>query len=152
MNRRRDQAPRFTVRDKVWLSLRNIRTKRLSKKLDVKNAKYTVTKVISSHSYELDTPPGVYNVFHVQLLRSAATDPLLSQRTTNQQPQPEFVDNELEYRIDEILANRLVRRGRGQRREYLVKWSGYAEPTWEPSTNLEETAALESYLARTSAT
>ena len=30
-----------------------------------------------------------------------------------------------------------------------MKWSGYAEPTWEPSTNLDETAALESYLART---
>ena len=105
--------------------------------------------MIGLYSYELNTPPGAQNVFHAPLLRPAVTDPLPSQRTTNQQPEPEFVDNELEYGIDEILVNRFVRKGRGRRKEYLIKWSGYAEPTWEPSTNLDETAALESYLART---
>src|SRR6187402_1970794 len=91
-NRRRDQAPRFEVGDKVWLSLRNVRTKRPSKKLDRRNAKYTVTKVVGTHSYELNTPPGVHNVFHAQLLRPAASDPLPSQRTIDTQPPPEFVD------------------------------------------------------------
>jgi hypothetical protein len=137
------------VGDKVWLSLKNIRTKCPSKKLDIRNAKYTVMKVIGSHSYELDTPPGVNNVFHAQLLGPVAADPLPSKRTTNEQPTPEFVDNELEYGVEEILADWVVRRGRSQRREYLVKWAGYAEPTWEPSTNLEETAALDRYQART---
>ena len=59
------------------------------------------------------------------------------------------MDNELEYGIDEILADRFVRKGRGRRKEYLIKWSGYVELTWEPSINLDETAILESYLART---
>jgi len=147
-NRRRDQAPRFEVGDKVWLSLRNVRTKRPSKKLDRRNAKYTVTKVVGTHSYELNTPPGVHNVFHAQLLRPAASDPLPSQRTIDTQPPPEFVDNELEYGVEEIMAERVVRRGRGQRKEYLVKWAGYATPTWEPSANLEDTIALDDYLAR----
>ena len=58
-NRVRSEAPRFKVGDKVWLNLKNIRTKRPCKKLDVRNAKFTVLEMISSHSYRLDTPPGV---------------------------------------------------------------------------------------------
>ena len=95
------------------MSLRNIRTKQLSKKLDRKNAKYTITRVIGSYSYELDTLIGVHNVFYAQLLRPAAADPLPSQRTTDNQPQPEFVNNELEYGVEDILAERIKRQGRG---------------------------------------
>jgi len=82
-NRKRSQAPSFQVGDKVWLSLKNIRTDRPSKTLDVRNAKYTVTEVIGSHSYRLDTPPGISNVFYSQLLRLANNDPLLSQKRTD---------------------------------------------------------------------
>jgi hypothetical protein len=148
-NRTRQQAPRFKKGDKVWLSLKNIRTKRPSKKLDVRNAKYTVLEVIGSHACRLDTPPGVHNVFNVRLLKLVATDPLPSQRTTDPQPQPEFVEGDLEYGIEEILADRVVQIGRGKRKDYLVKWAGYVEPTWEPASNLQETAALDVYEART---
>ena len=50
-NRIRSEAPRFKVRDKVWLNLKNICTKRLYKKLDVRNMKFMVLEMISSHSY-----------------------------------------------------------------------------------------------------
>src|SRR4030088_1636997 len=58
-NRTRDQAPSYKVGDKVWLRLENIKTDRPSKKLDARHAKFTVTEVIGSHSYRLDTPPGI---------------------------------------------------------------------------------------------
>jgi RNase H-like domain found in reverse transcriptase/Integrase zinc binding domain/Chromo (CHRromatin Organisation MOdifier) domain len=144
-NQAREQAPRFKVGDKVWLSLENIRTTRLSKKFDVKNAKYTVLEVMGTHTYRLDTPPGVHNVFHTRLLRLASTDRLPSQRTTDSQPQPEFVDSEPEYGIEEILDDRIVRRGRGSQKQFLVKWEGYARPTWEPALALEDTLALDAY-------
>jgi hypothetical protein len=51
----------------------------LSKKLDTKYAKYMVIEVIGSYSYRLDTPPGIYDVFYICLLKLATTNPLLGQ-------------------------------------------------------------------------
>ena len=146
-NRTRQQAPSFSVGDKVWLNLEHVRTKRPSKKLDSKNAKYTVVEVVGSHSYRLDTPPGIHNVFHSRRLRLAATDPLPSQRTTDTQPEPELVDGVEEYGVEKILAKRVVRRGRGHQSQVLVKWTGYADPTWEPESAFQDVAALEAYEA-----
>jgi hypothetical protein len=35
--------------------------------------------------------------------------------------------------------------GRGFRHEYLVKWTGYARPSWEPAENFAETIALDDF-------
>ena len=146
-NRLRTEGPHFKVGDKVWLSLQNIKTDRTNKKLDWKNAKYTVIEVIGSHSYRLDTPPGIHNVFHSKLLRLAATDPLPSQTSDDAQPPAYVVDDQEEYDVEEILRTTKVRRGRGHQYKVLVKWKGYARPTWEPLSALADTAALASYEA-----
>jgi hypothetical protein len=146
-NRSRDQAASYKVGDKVWLNLKNVRTSRLSKKLDHKNAKFTIIEVISSHSYRLDTPPGIHNVFHTTLLRPAANDPLPFQATYDNQPPPLIIGGEEEYGVEAILDERVKRVGRGSRLEYLVKWNQWHVPTWEPATNLENVAALDAYEA-----
>lgn len=122
-----------------------MRTTRPSKKLDWKNAKYTVTEVVGSHSYRLNTPLGIHNVFHSNLLRTASTDPLDSQVSDDTQPEPVIIGDEEEYEVEKILKDRLLRRGKGSQKQYLVKWTGYAEPTWEPATALENTTALDAY-------
>ena len=33
--------------------------------------------------------------------------------------------------------------GRGKTRQLLVKWTGYAKPTWEPLSALQDTTALD---------
>ena len=71
-------APAYKVGDKVYLSLRNIRIDKPSKKLGDRATKFTVTEVISPLSYRLDTPLGIYNVFNVNLLRPIADDLLPS--------------------------------------------------------------------------
>lgn len=146
-NRSRTEGPAFRVGDKVWLNLQNVRTSRTSKKLDWKHAKFTVVKVVGSHSYQLDTPPGIHNVFHSDLLRLAASDPLPSQSSDDSQPPAIVINGEEEYGVEKILEDRYIRRGRGKVRQALVKWIGYAQPTWEPVSALADTAAWASYEA-----
>ena len=140
-NRYRAQAPSYQVGDQVWLSLENIKTNRPSKKLDAKYAKFTVQEVVSSHNYRLDTPPGVNNVFHSRLLRLAKQNPLPGQLLLNNRPPVLLVDGELEYEVDEILDEKKGR-GKGSPTLCLVKWTGYADPTWEPEQALQDTLAL----------
>ncbi len=143
-NRRRQQAPTFQVGDKVWLNLKNIRTDRPAKKLDAKHAKFMVMGVVGSHSYRLDTPLRIHNMFHSKLLRLASYDPLTSQVQDDTQPQPRLIQQEDEYEVEEILSERTVRK----KRWYLVKWSGYARPTWEPASAMQDVAALDGWEAK----
>ena len=121
----------------MWLNLKNITTDRPCKKLDWKNAKYTVLEVISSHSYRLDTPPGIHNVFHTSLLKRAAADPFPNQCQDDLRPPVIIVDGEEEWEVERILR----RCTRGRQRQVLVKWKGYLVPTWEPTEALANTEA-----------
>lgn len=144
-NRRRNPAHHYRVGDKVWLNLKNIKTDRPSKKLDWLHAKYKVTKVIGSHTYELDVPRQVHNRFHTTLLRPASNDPLPSQQQTDQQP-PTVIQGdpgESEWAVESILQARWKKIGRGRTRQVLVKWLGYREPTWEPLEAFKDTEALD---------
>lgn len=147
-NRSRNAAPTYHQGDKVWLSLKNIRTHRPNKKLDWKNAKFEVLERVGTHAVRLNTPPGVHPVFHVDLLRPASTDTLPSQDNDDTQPPPHIIEGEEEWQVEAITGERMVRRGRGRRKEYHVKWSGYARQTWEPASALQETAALDAWEAR----
>ena len=148
-NRSRNVAPAYRVGDKVYLSLQNIRTDRPSKKLDDRSAKFTVVEVVGPSSYRLDTPSGIHNVFHTDLLRPAADDQLPSQVLDDSQPPAIVVDGEEEWLVEKILRERkrkLPGRGRRTCLEYLVKWRGYAKPTWTLASLLEDTEALDKYL------
>ena len=80
----------------MWLNLKNITTNRQYKRVNWKNIKYTILKVISSHNYKLDTPPGIHNVFHASLLKRAAADPFPNQRQDNLRPPAIIMDGEEE--------------------------------------------------------
>ncbi|ODA82749.1 hypothetical protein RJ55_01258 [Drechmeria coniospora] len=111
--------------------------------------KYTVVAVPTPLTVTLDVPRGTHPTFHVDLVERAATDPLPSQVLTNSEPGPLLVEDEDgvpqdEYVVEEILAAKNAR-GRGKRRNVLVKWAGYDQPTWEPLENLQATKALADY-------
>jgi hypothetical protein len=96
---------------------------------------------MGSHNYQLDTPPRVHNVFPSRLLRPVKKTILPGQVVADPQPPALLVDGEREYKVDEILDEKRGR-GRGGPSQYLVKWTGYAKPTWEPASALQETVAL----------
>jgi hypothetical protein len=116
---------------------------RESRKLDWKNAKYTVLEVIDSHLVKLNTLLGPHPVFYVDRLRLASTDLLLSQTQDDAQLLPLQVEGEEEYVIKDIVAEQLKRRGRGWKLYYDVKWKGYHRTSLEPVENLEDTEALD---------
>ncbi|KAB2098877.1 hypothetical protein AG0111_0g12970 [Alternaria gaisen] len=151
-NKTRREAQNFRVGDKVWLKLdQQYSTGRSSKKLDWKNAKYTVIRVVDSHSVELDTPPGPHPVFHVDRLKLASTDPLPSQDQDDSQPQPLQVDGEDEWEIEDIVAEEVRRRGRGRKLYYEVKWKGFHQTTLEPAELLKDAEAVDRWEAFTEA-
>ena len=150
-NRSRDTPLSFQVGDKVWLNLKNIATDRPSKKLDWIHAKYTIQRTFENapHFYELDMPKGIHKKFHVSLLRPAVQDPLPSQEIQDTQP-PAILTSEgnEEYGLEEILCCQDKRIGNNTRREALVKWVGYARPSWEPLIDLQDTVALDIFEER----
>ena len=143
-NKRRMAAEEFKVGDEVWLDLRNINTPKPSKKLDWLHRKFTVTAVIRPLTYQLDTPPGIHNRFHSDLLRKAGTDPFPSQRKDDAQP-PAIIDEDREetWEVEEVLCARTVHR----RRQALVKWVGYDSLEWTNADNLEDVKALDNWEA-----
>jgi hypothetical protein len=126
-------APNFHVGDLVWLDARNWKTKRPAHKLDNKrHGPFKISEVISPYAYRLELSEGmrIHPVFHVSLLEPAANDPYPGQRQPP--PPPVEIDGEPEWYADAILDSRMF--GRQRELQYLVKWTGYDQPKWEPAT------------------
>lgn len=113
----------FNEGDSVWLSTKNLKTDRPSKKLDHKMI--GPFKVLRAHgnAYTLDLPAhmAIHSTFHASLLRKDPGDPLPGQH--QEPPPPIKIDDQDEYEVDDILAARLF--GRGKRLQFKVKWKGY---------------------------
>ena len=149
-NKRRDPAPKFCVGDKVWLNLKIIHTPQPKKKLAWVNAKYKITRIISTHVVELDVPSGIWPRFHVELLRKASEDPLPSQYLDDSQPSlisVKLQDGSIQQEqvVERILRAEKFRRGKTWIRRVLVKWKNFAEPNWEDRSGFENVRALDSF-------
>jgi transposase InsO family protein len=150
-NEHRTQAPEYQVGDKVWLSMKDIKTKRPSKKLDWKfTGPYVVEGKVGSHAYRLTLPTSakIHNVFHV-----ARLEPFKEGAIEDVEPPKALeVDGQEEYEVEEIVKERTVGKGRRARVEYLVRWRGYEgtgdEVSWLPASEVEELEALDVYLRR----
>lgn len=149
-NRHRSPAPAYQVGDLVMLDARNIKTSRPAKKLDWKNlGPFPVMKVVSPYSYRLELPDTMqqtWPVFHTSLLRPAPAPDLAIPGQTSEPPPPIMVEGEPEYYVDRIEDSRYNRQRR--RFEYLVRWTGYDTPTWEPLESVIDNAALDAYHTR----
>jgi hypothetical protein len=129
----------FKEGDYVMLSTKNIKLKRPSAKLDHKFlGPFPIDTIINPVAVRLSLPPSMarlHPVFHVSLL-----EPYHGPLSRNRPPEPVIIDDELEYEVERLLD----RRGTGENRQYLVKWTGYPiwDATWEPMDNLSHAKDL----------
>ena len=152
-NKKRTTAPNLQIGDDVWLLSRNVKTTRPSKKLDFKKlGPFKVIEKLGSAVYKLDLPHSmkdIHPVFHISLLEPAASNPLEGQQQPP--PPPIIIDENPEWEVQEIVDSKLRKFGRSKKKKlfYLVHWKGYAQPTWEPSENLQNSQeALEDFHSR----
>lgn len=147
-NRHREAAPAYKPGDKVWLDLRNIRVENpRKKKLCELHGMFTVREAIGTKAYRLDVPDDIHNVFNTSLLRPVSDSPLPSQVLDETQPAPIIVNDEDEYEIEHI-DNHRTKRLRGSRQpilQFLVKWKGYAQPSWTNAWNCAGCTELTKY-------
>jgi len=111
----------YEIESKMFLNERNIVTARSFKKLDDKmlDSFTNLDFVDSLYKLELSESMRVHDVFHSDLLRSAADDLLPDQK--NESSGSIVVNDENEWEIDDILNSRRYRR----RLQYRVKWNDY---------------------------
>jgi len=127
---------------KVWLDARYIRTTRPSRKLDWKPlGPYAVKRKVSPYAYELELPRSlrIHPVHPVSLLDPVAEDPLPGQVVTP--PPPVEVEGDQEYQVERVEDSRMYR----NQLQYLVRWTGYDQITWEPARDVDGLQVLDTF-------
>ena len=103
---------------------------------------FTITARLGPAAYRLDLPHNMqqmHTVFHVSLIKQYRTD-----GRTQPPPPPDLVDDCIEWTVEQVLDQKVIRRGRQQKIEYLISWVGYVAEnnTWESAANASNAAVL----------
>lgn len=123
----------WNVGDFVYLSTKNLKTHRPSRKLANQwEGPFEILAKVG-HSYKLDLPAGsqIHDVFAPEVLFKDPQDPLIGQEPDL--TPPAVVAGQEEWEVQEVIASRLYRNNL----KYQVKWTGHdPDPTWYPASNL----------------
>lgn len=137
---RKDQ--KFEIGEFVLLSMENLDPRHggyVKKKLGPKYiGPYEVKACYHDRSYELILPPKVrlHPVFHTSSLRPYHQDK--DPRRESILPTVLLKDGSEGHLVDEVIDHRIGANGD----EYLIKWTGQRNPTWEPRSNLDGVTGL----------
>jgi RNase H-like domain found in reverse transcriptase/Reverse transcriptase (RNA-dependent DNA polymerase)/Integrase zinc binding domain/Retroviral aspartyl protease len=134
-NNKTKEQPKFAPGDLVMLKRTNIRTKRPSDKLDVKNlGPFKILEKINSRSFHLELPQSLsqlHPVFHVSLLEPYKANTIPGRKKPP--PPPVEIEGQEEFEVEGIEYSRF----KNNKLQYLVKFAGYEEPEWQSAKNLE---------------
>jgi len=118
-NQKRSMESTLKKKNKVYLLRRNIKTKRLSDKLDHKKLEpFKIEKVLNLVNYRLLLPKtmNIHPVFHISLLKLA---PPGAPETPITEINP--VNLNAKYEVKTILNCQYIRK----KVKYLIKWKNY---------------------------
>lgn len=129
----------FKIGDQVMLHGKDLRVRVSSAKLAAQQyGPYKIIEQLGPVTFKLKLPRQmkVHPVFHASKLLPYHKDEIAGRNP--KKPPPVIIDGEKEFEVESILNSRIYR-GKVQ---YLVKWAGYLESTWEPLPNLENSIEL----------
>ncbi|MBW0542546.1 hypothetical protein O181_082261, partial [Austropuccinia psidii MF-1] len=135
----RASPPVFNPGDMVWLSSKNIKSTRPTKKLSERwLGPFPILKKVSTHAYHLKLPSqwkSIHPVFHIYLLEPVKTSTIPNR---HQEPPPLItIEEEVEWEVSQVLDSKLKRR----KLWYLVEWKCSSQDPersiWEPAENLK---------------
>ncbi|MBW0586590.1 hypothetical protein O181_126305 [Austropuccinia psidii MF-1] len=140
----RASPPVFNPGDMVWLSSKDIKSTRPTKKLSKRwLGPFPILKKVSSHSYDLKLPSqwkSIHPVFHISLLELVKTSEIPNRH--QEPPLQIIIEEEEEWEVSQILNSKLKR----GKLWYLVEWKGFSQDpersTWEPAKNLKNCPEL----------
>jgi RNase H-like domain found in reverse transcriptase/Reverse transcriptase (RNA-dependent DNA polymerase)/Integrase zinc binding domain/Integrase core domain/Retroviral aspartyl protease len=128
------REPDFQPGDKVWISTKNIKTERPSRKLDHQQmGPYEILRK-EGYSYRVKLPDSmnVHPVFAPGLLRKAADNPLPGQ--VNEPPPVIKITADEEHEVEAILAVKKIRKIL----KYRASWTGHDnDPEWYPASDFK---------------
>ncbi|MBW0566426.1 hypothetical protein O181_106141 [Austropuccinia psidii MF-1] len=128
----------------VWLSSKNIKSTRPTKKLSERwLGPFPILKKVSTHAYHLKLPSqwkSTHPVFHISLLEPVKTSTIPNRH--QEPPPPIIIEEEEEWEVSQILESKLKR----GKLWYLVEWKGFSQDsegsTWEQTDNLKDCPEL----------
>ncbi|MBW0562714.1 hypothetical protein O181_102429 [Austropuccinia psidii MF-1] len=136
----RESPPVFNPGEMVWLSSKNIKSTRPTKKLSERClGPFPILKKVSTHVYHLKLPSqwkSNHPVFHISLLEPVKTSTIPNRH--QEAPPPIIIEKEEEWEFSQILDSKLKR----GKLWYLVECKGFSQDsersTWEPTANLKK--------------
>ena len=83
-NKHKQNVPNYAVNNEIWFDIRNMQTKRSSKKIsDIFDGPFLITKIINPHVYKFELPRDwtIHPIFYTNLFRPGSTNFLPGQLT-----------------------------------------------------------------------
>jgi hypothetical protein len=136
--------PAFQINQKICLDSRNLHVNVPSRKLAPRRyGPFTIKEKISPVAYHINLHAHmrIHNVFHIDLLSPFHETEVYGEAFP--QPPPDLIEEEEEYEVEEIVADRTCRRIQ----QYLIRWKGYpsSENSWVNAKDLHAPELLKEY-------
>jgi hypothetical protein len=135
-DQKRTFSSEYVIKNEIWLFIKNIKTKRLFRKLNHKWIEsYKIKKIVKDTcQLNLSQSMKIHDTFHIFLLRKAAIDFFTKQIQSSSLSIIIDDQNEEKYEIDDILNSRY----HYEKLQYRVVWIDHSsDRAWYSAENFE---------------